>query len=1335
MDSRVGYRASAVVIVLLLAGFVGARTAPSARAEGCVPVPAGIVSWWPGDGFASDIADGNPGSLENGATFAAGMVGQAFRFDGVDDRVAVPNSVTGNLDLTSTAVSVDAWVNPSTLNQPRNPTGAMTIVDKWFSHDRSDGYLLYINEGKPTFGVATASGIALPAGPHPVAISAFTHLAGVYDGASVKVYVNGVLVASQALSGNILHDDFNVAIGNDNGGSRNYGMNGLIDEVEIFNRALSASEVQSIAQAGAAGKCKPTCVTPATSIVAWLPGDGSPGDIRDSNPGTLRNGATFTTGFTGQAFSFDGLNDYVDLPSKPVSAVIGTQFTIEFWANPGPTADRPSFGFLGSGTANTNNPIASYDSFLTFGGGGGGYELMNRLPDAAPNAWTHYAIVDDGTNYRVYVNGVLVQSQSIFVNPASGGSRQLAFGQSGFGSPYESFYRGALDELTIYNAGLTASDIGSIVRAGPAGKCKVVNTAPVISSFTATTVPEGTATVFAVAASDLQGDPLTYQWDFENDGAFDLAGPSHTASHIWGDDHAGTARVRVSDGTLSTDALITVRVGNAVPQVAVTVGPATEGQPLEVAYHLTDPGSDDLSVGLNWGDGEQDSRAYLVGGSADPAESTDINPRDVSDQMSRVFGDDATLQGTLTVTDDDGGTVTADMTLVVVNGEPQVSLVLLQEGDEGAPLGYAASATDPGSDPLTFTWSFGDGETVARTYPNDAGTFPFIADDSGTHVWGDDGIYAVALMVEDDDGGSMFVAFEVSIRNVAPTVGILSTVSVFPATPGDPDVLGDFEFNGDVRDSSGHGRDATFLGGQYVPTARGQGLRVFPAPGPDGVNAPMGIDWSAYASLLAYPYTIEVVLTPQATDCWHKLFGFDDANDDGWYYCSDAFQAYPNPEVGIGLMSPGDEHYLAFVATAPDQIDVYFQGVFVGSTPASFEAPPAQAIFFRDDQSTGRYEQLHGVVDALRISSRARTPGEIVTVQEGLDELATVEGSPISLAATFFDPGFDIPAIGTMESFTAEVAWGDGLVEPLAISVGPGGPGVPTTGSLAGSHVYADDGVYAAAVTVCDDDGGCGSDTLFIRVTNVAPSVSLTAPAAGSVFAVGESVLFSAEFTDPGFLDAHAASWTFDGLTFAGTVTESGGSGSVADTFAFTAPGVYYVTLTVTDDDGGVGTASSVDGVTAFVVIYDASEGFVTGGGWIPSPPGAWGLDPALTGKASFGFVSKYQKGAKIPTGETEFQFKVADLNFHSTSYDWLVIGGPKAQYKGTGTINSAGTYGFMLTAIDGQLPGGGGQDKLRMKIWDILTGQLVYDNQMGEDDNSDPTTVLGGGSIVIHMG
>jgi hypothetical protein len=180
------------------------------------------------------------------------------------------------------------------------------------------------------------------------------------------------------------------------------------------------------------------------------------------------------------------------------------------------------------------------------------------------------------------------------------------------------------------------------------------------------------------------------------------------------------------------------------------------------------------------------------------------------------------------------------------------------------------------------------------------------------------------------------------------------------------------------------------------------------------------------------------------------------------------------------------------------------------------------------------------------------------------------------------------------------------------------------------------------------------------------------------------------------------------------------------------AVGVYNVQATL-DNPNYVGST------TALFVIYDPSGGFVTGGGWILSPEGACLLTTACageTGRANFGFVSKYQKGKNDTaelTGQTQFQFQAGNLNFHSTAYEWLVISGARAQYKGTGTINGAGVYEFMLTGIDGQVNGGGGYDRFRIKI--TQDGVVVYDNQTGTDDTAQlnhPGTLVQG-SVVIH--
>ncbi len=333
------------------------------------------------------------------------------------------------------------------------------------------------------------------------------------------------------------------------------------------------------------------------------------------------------------------------------------------------------------------------------------------------------------------------------------------------------------------------------------------------------------------------------------------------------------------------------------------------------------------------------------------------------------------------------------------------------------------------------------------------------------------------------------------------------------------------------------------------------------------------------------------------------------------------------------------------------------------------------------------------------------------------------ENDSITLSATISDPG-------TLDSHTAVIDWGDGS---------------PTTGlslaagvlTFSASHQYLDDNPtatpsdnYPITATVTDKDGASGSAGTSLTVNNLAPVVgAVTGPA--SPLALGSSATVSANFTDVGTQDTHTCSISWDdGTTGVGTVTEGGGSGSCAASRTYAAAGVYTVTMTITDDD--TGTASSL---FQRIVVFDPNGAFVTGDGWMNSPPGAYAPDPTLTGKVTFSFVSKYLPGRTMPSGNTEFQFNAAGLNFKSTAYDWLVVAGYKAQYKGVGTINGVSGFRFLLTAYDGDAPGGGGEDKFRIKIVEISTGAVVYDNVMGASEDMDAAgpQPIAGGSIVIH--
>ena len=286
------------------------------------------------------------------------------------------------------------------------------------------------------------------------------------------------------------------------------------------------------------------------------------------------------------------------------------------------------------------------------------------------------------------------------------------------------------------------------------------------------------------------------------------------------------------------------------------------------------------------------------------------------------------------------------------------------------------------------------------------------------------------------------------------------------------------------------------------------------------------------------------------------------------------------------------------------------------------------------------------------------------------------EGSPYTLSlGAVTDPGDD-----TVTGYT--VHWGDGSSDSYSAA-----------GEV--THTYADGPTSPVImVDLVDEDGTHpGAGTLTIMVNNVAPAITNLAAPDGPININDQPVALEVAFTDPGILDTHEVAWDWgDG----GSDIVSGAASPTAGSHSYAEPGTYTVVVTVTDNDGGSDSETFL-----YVVIYDPEGGFVTGGGWIMSPIGAYTPDPNLTGKASFGFVSKYKKGADVPTGNTEFQFKAGDLNFHSDSYDWLVVAGAKAMFKGTGTINGLGNYGFMLSAVDAAETPSTDTDLFRIKIWD----------------------------------
>jgi hypothetical protein len=411
---------------------------------------------------------------------------------------------------------------------------------------------------------------------------------------------------------------------------------------------------------------------------------------------------------------------------------------------------------------------------------------------------------------------------------------------------------------------------------------------------------------------------------------------------------------------------------------------------------------------------------------------------------------------------------------------------------------------------------------------------------------------------------------------------------------------------------------------------------------------------------------------------------------------------------------------LGAAVTDPGTADVLTYAWTVTKNGAPYGAAGSGSVFSFTPDDNGAYAVTLKVTDddgGVGTQTKTIRVGNVAPKAAITGAPATSpEGAAIALGSTATDPS-------SVDAASLTRSW----------SVTKNGTAFASGAGASFSFTPDDNGAYAVTLTVTDKDGGAGTAAVSIAVTNVAPTVAIAGPPVGAIYAVGTAVTFTGTYSDAGRADTHTTQWTFT----AGTATLTSPSqgvkgGTVSTSYKFATAGVYNVTLAVTDDDGGTGTATTIGGQTAYVVVYDPSGGFVLGSGWFNSPTGAYRPDPTAAGRATFGFVSKYQKGLSVPTGQTDFKFQAGNLTFKSTSYDWLVIQpGFKAQYQGKGTINGAGSYAFLLTAVDGNVQGAPGPDSLRMRIWDLRTLDVVYDN--GFIRNGPETTAIAGGSIQIQ--
>jgi hypothetical protein len=407
-----------------------------------------------------------------GATRAAGKVGSAMSFDGVDDWVSIADGVAGsNIDLTN-GMTLEAWVNPGAVS------GWETIIlkERGAANSGAMSYALYAADGvgaPPSGVVRVGTADRTVVGGTPLTPGAWAHIATTYDGINQRLFINGVEVASRPQAGNMAVGNQPIRVGGNQVFSGEF-YNGLIDNVRVYNRALTAAELSAeITAAGGVGTPPPPPPPPPPGAppvpVLSLNFDEASGNAVDSSPsglvGTV-SGAVRVAGLRGNALSFDGVNDSVTIPDA-AALDLTTGMTLAAWVNTG-TRDGWETIILKEAVGTYAYALYAQDGGPVQGGSvepSGNVSVAGRAETLLGNGaisggvWVHLATTYDGTTQRVFVNGVEVSNAAVTgAIDTSAGALRIGGNDVWTGE----YYNGLIDEVRIYDRALTAAEINAI---------------------------------------------------------------------------------------------------------------------------------------------------------------------------------------------------------------------------------------------------------------------------------------------------------------------------------------------------------------------------------------------------------------------------------------------------------------------------------------------------------------------------------------------------------------------------------------------------------------------------------------------------------------------------------------------------------------------------------------------------------------------------------------------------------------------------------------------------------------------------------------------------------
>lgn len=421
---------------------------------------AGTVGLWH---FNNDWLDASGNGNHGG--FTTGQLNQALAFDGVDDYVSLP--VTG-IDPAATDFTAEVWVKVNQLpssagrlfNIMQHLTGTGQQGRTWiFISNTTDTFISYLG------GTATDSGVTVTPGT-------WYHVALTNIGGTLQFYVNG----SAAGSGSVTLESANGGLQLGAAANPDFQLlDGVIDEVAVYNIALDGATIQSHYNDGVAGQELPDSPNQVDGTMGLWHFNGDASDTSgNGNEGTLNNRipATFTADskLGSHAADFDGVDDYVDMGDYSSLDLGNSDFTISFWTNfTRPTDSWSTFVY----TRGTSDPYRGLDiayenrdSFsanpeyrkihvqLDFGSTSTG--KLSSATDIADGAWHFVTAVREGDVLRLYIDGAEEASTTGAAGDISMTGNVLL---GAWGSTTAGFLNGSMDELAIYNTALDAATI------------------------------------------------------------------------------------------------------------------------------------------------------------------------------------------------------------------------------------------------------------------------------------------------------------------------------------------------------------------------------------------------------------------------------------------------------------------------------------------------------------------------------------------------------------------------------------------------------------------------------------------------------------------------------------------------------------------------------------------------------------------------------------------------------------------------------------------------------------------------------------------------------------